>query len=79
MIAPVAKIGRSILSSLTETLKSIFEALRERKLSKLVSLLKEGSPLEKLIDNVLLTVFWVLVVAPVVLAPLYFLALSVAQ
>ncbi len=67
----------SILYSLKATLVHIVGAIRQRSLTKLVELLKEGSPLEDLINNLLVAVFWVLVLAPVLLAPIYYLALSV--
>jgi hypothetical protein len=73
----VKRIVVSIVSSLKATLVSLGAAMRQRSLSRLLDLLKEGSPLEDLIDSVLVAVFWVLLLAPVLLVPLYYLALSV--
>ena len=66
----------AIISSLRQTIIAIATALRLRSLTTLIGLLKEGSPLESLVNNVLSAVFWVLLVAPVVLVPIYYLALS---
>ncbi len=67
----------SIITSLKATLLDLVGAIRQRSLSKLIGLLKEGSPLEDLINNLLIAVFWVLVLAPVLLIPIYYLTLSV--
>lgn len=53
-------------------------AARERKPSKLASLLKEGSPLEQLIKSLAVPAFWVLLVAPLVLVPFYYMVVSLA-
>ena len=69
--------GRAIGSSLKSTVGELIAAIKHRSLTRFVNLFREGSPLEDLIDSILLPVFWVLVLAPVLLVPLYYLALSV--
>ena len=80
IIGPALSVGKGlvwgILSSLKLTLLAIVAALRLQSLSILVALLKEGSPLESLIDDLLTLVFWVLILAPVILVPIYYLGLS---
>jgi len=67
---------RAIASSLKGTLSYLFIALRTRNGSKLVALLKEGSPLESLLDSTLALVFWVLILAPLMLLPVIYLLMS---
>ncbi len=73
----VRHLVSSILSSLKATIVDLLAAVRQRSLARLVALLREGSPLEDLVNNLLVAVFWVLVLAPLILIPLYYLALSV--
>ncbi len=67
----------SLVSSLRATLVALWVAIRERSPRKLVALLKEGSPLEEFIQSLLAAVFWVLLFAPVIIVPFYYLWLSV--
>ncbi len=67
----------SLVSSLRATLVALWAAIRERSLGKLVALLSEGSPLEEFIQSLLTAVFWILLFAPVIIVPLYYLGLSV--
>jgi adenylate kinase len=75
----VRRVVVSIISSLKATLLHLGAAIRQHSLAKLLDLLKGGSPLEDLIDSVLVAVFWVLLLAPALLVPIYYLALSVMQ
>lgn len=69
---------RSVLSSLKMTLKELSLAAREHDLVRLSALLREGSPLEGAIRGVLHLVFMVLLVAPILLTPAYYLLLTLA-
>lgn len=77
LLSFVKRVVVSIVSSLKATLLHLWAAVRQHSLARFLDLLKEGSPLEDLIDSVLVAVFWVLLLAPVLLIPIYYLALSV--
>ncbi len=66
----------SLWSSLAQTADALIRALKHRKGSEVVDLVKEGSPLERLVESLLSVAFWVLVLAPVLLVPLYYLLVS---
>jgi hypothetical protein len=52
------------------------QAIRQRKAALLVGLLKEGSPLESVVNSIASALFWFLALAPVLLVPVYYLLLS---
>ncbi len=72
----VKRAGASIISSLRMTVLALANAVRRRRPSELVALAKEGSPLEQLVKGLLSAAFWVLVLAPVLIVPAYYLLLS---
>ena len=74
----VLKRFGSIVASLKLTAKELAWAAKERNLSRAFALLREGSPLESAISNILYVVFLVLLFAPVVIVPAYYLLLAVA-
>jgi hypothetical protein len=71
-----ASEGSVFLSSLKSTISEVESAVKHRRPSILIGLLREGSPLEALVNSVVSAVFWVLVLAPVFLVPVYYLLLS---
>ncbi len=77
-LAAARRLGASIAASTKGTFSLVAVAARERKPSKLASLLKEGSPLEQLIKSLAVPAFWVLLVAPLVLVPFYYMVVSLA-
>ena len=77
-VRPALKLAQSILDSLEAVLTEIRAGIRERDPRRIVRLLKEGSPLESLVEQVPLATLWVLLVARVVLVPAYYLVLSAA-
>jgi hypothetical protein len=68
-----------ILAPLKQTLLELGLAIRHGDLNRLVSLLKDGSPLEQLIDRLLVVVFWLLLILPVILVPIYYLGLGLLR
>ncbi len=70
-------LGR-IVSSLKQTLSVLADSARHRNGGGFVGLAMEGSPLEGLVDNLLTTAFWIRALAPVLLIPIYYLAVSLA-
>jgi len=70
---------KSIVVSLKATLLELEVALRRRSGPRLLVLLSEGSPLESLIDSTLSVVFWVLIFAPVILVPAFYLLFSITR
>ncbi len=76
VIGSVRGFLSTIADSLSQTVAAIVSALRHRNTSEFAAIIKEGSPLERLVDSLLSAAFWVLVLAPVLLVPLYFLLLS---
>lgn len=68
-----------LVSSLRQTLVELLSALSHGDLDKLVSLVKDGSPLELFIDRLLSVVFWVLLVMPLILVPVYYLSLGLLR
>lgn len=75
-IAALVKNLKSLLSSLKGTLFELAGALRARSGSRIVALISEGSPLESFVDSLLGLVFWVLILAPLVLVPVLYLLMS---
>jgi hypothetical protein len=75
-LGSIKKSGESIFSSLKLTASEVAAALRHRRPSELAALAREGSPLELLIQSVLSVAFWVLVLAPVLIVPAYYLLIS---
>lgn len=51
-------------------------ALRRRSGTDVIALIKEGSPLERLVESLLSAAFWVLALMPFLLVPIYYLVLS---
>lgn len=78
MFSASVDLLRSILTSLRDTLSALAAAVRRRNSSDLAALIMEGSPLEGFVDNLLSAAFWILVLAPVLLVPIYYLAVSLA-
>jgi hypothetical protein len=78
-VAALTQLLRSIVSSLTRTLSDLGVALRTRSSSKLVGLVREGSPLESFLDSLLSLVFWVLLLSPLFLVPALYLIVSFAR
>jgi hypothetical protein len=70
---------KAIVSSLLGTLSDLASALRNRSGSKAFSLLREGSPLESLVDSVLSLVFWIVVLTPFVLFPVVYLFMALMR
>jgi len=66
----------SIFSSLRLTLSAIASSARHRSTSELLALIKDGSPLELFIKGLLSAAFWVLVLAPVLIVPAFYLLVS---
>jgi len=58
------------------TASAVAAAFRHHRPSELVALAREGSPLELLIQSALSAALWVLVLAPVLIVPAYYLLLS---
>ena len=75
----LVQLLKSILSSLRGTLSDLGSALKTRSGSKAFSLLREGSPLEALVDSLLTLVFWVLVLTPFVLFPVVYLFMALMK
>lgn len=67
------------LKSLRETVSALADALKQRSVRKLVALVSEGSPLESFIQRALGLAFWVLIVAPILLVPVYYLILTLVR
>ncbi len=76
VVCSLKATAASLVSSLAQTLTALLRALKHRKSSELVALVREGSPLERFVDELLSVAFWILVLAPVILVPLYFLLVS---
>jgi hypothetical protein len=76
LFSTVFSILSSIKISLIKTISALGSSVRHRRTAELVSLLKEGSPLESLIDSVASAAFWVLALAPVLLVPVYYLLIT---
>jgi hypothetical protein len=76
LLGRVRQLALDIFSAFKQTLVDLARAVKSRNLTKLVALVKEGSPFESLLDRLLVVVFWVLVALPMVLVPIYYLALS---
>jgi hypothetical protein len=72
----VALAASVFLQSLKSTISEAGSAVRHRRVDALVGLLKEGSPLETLVNSVASALFWVLVLAPILLVPVYYLLVS---
>ena len=75
-LGSVKRAAGSILSSLKMTASAAGHALRSGRPSELVALLREGSPLELLVKELASAAFWVLVLAPVLIVPAYYLLVS---
>lgn len=69
----------AMLSSLKGTASELASALRTKSGSRALSLLREGSPLESLVDSVLTLVFWVLVLSPFIFFPVAYLFFSLMR
>ena len=72
----VRRAGASIISSLRLTVSAFVGAVRRGRTSELAALAKEGSPLELLLKGLISAAFWILVLAPVLIVPAYYLLLS---
>ena len=72
-------VAAGLISSLKQTLVELLSALSHGDLDRLVSLVKDGSPLELFIDRLLVVVFWVLLVLPLILVPVYYLSLGLLR
>jgi len=70
---------KAILSSLKGTVMDLGAAFRSRSGKKAVSLLREGSPLESLVDSLLSLVFWVVALTPFILFPVVYLFMSLMR
>ncbi|HME18354.1 MAG TPA: hypothetical protein VKF15_01305 [Nitrososphaerales archaeon] len=75
-LGSIRKAGESLSSSLRLTASVVAASFRHRRPSELAALAREGSPLDQLIEGVLSAAFWVLVLAPVLIVPAYFLLMS---
>jgi hypothetical protein len=76
VLGAVQGVAKSIWSSFLQTLHALTAAIRNRRGSDIVALAREGSPLEGLIENLLSAAFWILVLAPVLLVPVYYLIIA---
>ena len=76
LIRQVTSAASVFLRSLKSIVSEVGSAVRHRRADTIVGLLKEGSPLETLVDSVASALFWALVLAPVLLVPAYYLLLS---
>jgi len=68
-----------IVQSLKSTIATLLAALKEKSLAKLLSLLYDGSSLEDLVDGVVVVACWVLLLLPVILVPIYYLAVTLMK
>lgn len=75
-VGSVRGIVSPIWSSLTQTVSALIGALRRRSGTDVIALIKEGSPLERLVESLLSAAFWVLALMPFLLVPIYYLVLS---
>ena len=66
----------SLVTSLKLTAKELAGALRVRNPSRAIALLREGSPLESAVSDLLYVVFLALLFAPTVILPAYYLVLA---
>jgi hypothetical protein len=62
-----------IMTQLITTTFLLITAVKERSMKKGIDLLRDGAPVELLIDDVVEVVCWVLVVLPMLLIPVYYL------
>ncbi len=80
MISSVKSEGKrlltDIMTQLITTLFSLLTALQEKSLKKVVDLFRDGSPVELLVDDVVAVACWALVVLPMVIIPVYYLAVT---
>jgi hypothetical protein len=75
-VSELLRLLGAIGSSLGRTLDELVGALRSRSKSGVVALVSEGSPLESLLDSVLALVFWVLLLAPLLVLPAVYFFIS---
>ena len=68
----------TVASSIKLTLVEIGLAVKGKEPSRIIALLREGSPLEATINDLLYYVFVALLFAPIVIVPAYYLFLTLA-
>jgi hypothetical protein len=69
---------RALLPALRTTIGELVGAARERDITRLSALLRGGSPLETTIKELVYILFLLLLFAPVVILPAYYLILALA-
>lgn len=78
-IGPARQWLYALLTSLKRTLLDLGTAVKLRSGKRLVALVSDGSPLESSIEGILGLAFRVVILAPVILVPAYYLLLALAR
>ncbi|MDV3277412.1 MAG: hypothetical protein LYZ69_02965 [Nitrososphaerales archaeon] len=79
LIGPSKRWLGSLLSSMKRTIWELAAAVKLRSAKRLIALVSEGSPLESSIEGVLGLAFRVIILAPVILMPAYYLILTLVR
>jgi hypothetical protein len=74
----VRSFAALLLTRLFCTGRDLYVALRQRDPAAIYAVFKEGSPLESLLSQLLGLAFWVFLLLPTVLVPVYYLVVSLA-